>query len=940
MNDSKLVLVSLVVLVLVAFALTALPWLLLSSGGKCKGKEGFATGIPGADALDRDEYIDQSRKKYNKFSDSMDVQRGNFLRTDDQARLDGATRDIRDAMRTSDLERSDRAPTFLDIIPNAVTAQMPPPNNVYTEAKKCESLRTRGSCAKLSDPAYSNCGICIKAGSPYTFENPKKHIGGLLVLPDDRSDAEEAARASGSKVTYQATVGDCPAGFLHVSQKTCEKEVNRQDCLEAGTTGGFDVGVTVEGNKVANAKCALVAGTDDTFVYEPKTRTFDVNLRVLTPTGTGTCKVYVYNAAQKQVGYNTNDTPGKEFIVSVRQVKEGEPLSIVVVLEVPYRAKGSAEVFQFSRGGPKQTVSAICQQIGATAATLGQMNAAQQAGAQMCGNGWGADFYGYPSQASVPGACGSYFDPNANPAQQGASWCYGVKPPESKNKMINSSVAPWFNTYGAKSVPPHDVMPNQWSQNGDYQAQAYRGILLQWEMTGSSARTIPFQPTLTAVNGEGPNNAGTFRHLKLYGTFAKSSTILAPRPSGNSKMLSNQFWIWGGDSKSQQVKFDVKVPGVFLDPYYKEDLAVAPRGSLIGSPATLQLLKTSPCLQEGQAAGAYSMACLTNLFVGAGGDPIRGTLATGGLTQLNKLGDMDAIAGYLSGLFSVATTGKNEDGRRVGNSSKDRLQIINDAAQKMFGFDIATPCEDIVEDAKGNIGIVPKSPPLDGDCLNYLWLNTNSDRDRGDEGGRNSAITNTYTTIADRYSGLRYSEGTADSRSRYPFQACQRVGTKAPMAADGTVNVKNVMEANAKGSIQKIQDFYNGIHKTANYSGGSASAAEAHTTAVQQCYGLAKTAAPVKECPKPPVASSSHLGCFNDCQGGRAIPNIRSWNMQSGNNLKECEGLAKAAGDNIFGLQYYRECWSGKDVAYDRMGAASNCPPNGGSCTQQVYKIN
>jgi hypothetical protein len=105
--------------------------------------------------------------------------------------------------------------------------------------------------------------------------------------------------------------------------------------------------------------------------------------------------------------------------------------------------------------------------------------------------------------------------------------------------------------------------------------------------------------------------------------------------------------------------------------------------------------------------------------------------------------------------------------------------------------------------------------------------------------------------------------------------------------------------------------------------------------AMKNCLGTSYYRDPPKECPKN---ETKYLGCFNDCQGGRAIPNNRSWNMQSGNNLKECEALAKAAGDNIFGLQYYRECWSGKDVPYDRMGAASNCPPNGGGCTQQVYK--
>ena len=88
-------------------------------------------------------------------------------------------------------------------------------------------------------------------------------------------------------------------------------------------------------------------------------------------------------------------------------------------------------------------------------------------------------------------------------------------------------------------------------------------------------------------------------------------------------------------------------------------------------------------------------------------------------------------------------------------------------------------------------------------------------------------------------------------------------------------------------------------------------------------------------------APHGYLGCFKDCSEGRALPNNRSWNMPGTpeEKKKTCENLARTAGDNLYGLQYNHECWSGKDVAYDRMGAAQNCPPTGGSCTQQVYRV-
>lgn len=851
MTNTKMVLGILTVATIVIIILSILRF-------SVSKKEGFVTGIDAADALatDRDQYIELSKQKYNVFSDSMDVQRGNFMRTDDPAVLRKTTQDIQSAIRTSDLERTSGSKTFLGVLPDAVTEQMPPANNVYKEAKKCESLRTRGSCANLSDPNYKNCGICIKAGSPYTFENPDKHIGGLLVLPEDRDFSESDARRTNSKVQYDATVGSCPAGFLHVDRATCEKEVNRQDCKEAGETGGFDVGMTVEGNKVANQKCAQVpVAGDNVFVYEPKTRTFDMALRVLTPTGSGACKVYVYNSSAQQVGFNMSSTPGAEFTVLIKKVQEGMALSVVVAMEGTHRPKGQSEVFQISSGYDQSqaTANSVCTRNGARQATQAQLVDAWQNGAQACSTGWGTDFYGWPSQASATG-CGSNQAVNAwlPDNKMAASWCFGIKPPQSINTSIfPQTILPWFKSYGAKSSPPQDDMPNQWSKFGDYQAPAFRAVLLQWEMAnGSNRRTIPFQPTIVGVNGEGASNSTggslTFKHLKLSGTFGGSTVIVSPKPSSNSQMLKNQFWLWGGNHLSQQVKFDVKVPGVFLDPYYREDMSVAPRGTLIGDPATLALLKTSPCLQSGQVPGAYSTACLSNLFVGAGGDLTSGKIATqGGVGQLNALGDMDAISGYLSNLFTMATTGKDSNGNRA------QLEDINDAAQKMFGFDIATPCEDITQDAKGNILVVPKSTPVDAKCLNYLWLNTNSDRNRGDEGNRNTAIQNTYTTIADRYSGLRYGEGTKDSRAKYPFQACQLTGTKAPMNPDGSVNTRNLMEANAKGSIPAIQNFYNGIHKTANYQGGAAPLSATHTTAVQQCYGVNKATPPPVTCPAP-----------------------------------------------------------------------------------------
>ena len=82
----------------------------------------------------------------------------------------------------------------------------------------------------------------------------------------------------------------------------------------------------------------------------------------------------------------------------------------------------------------------------------------------------------------------------------------------------------------------------------------------------------------------------------------------------------------------------------------------------------------------------------------------------------------------------------------------------------------------------------------------------------------------------------------------------------------------------------------------------------------------------------------NYLGCYRD-DGGRVIPNQRN-NVYT-NPVQECADQAKLHGDNIFGLQYGFQCFTGKDPKYDRIGQVPGnaCSPNGDAWTQQVFKI-
>lgn len=798
----------------------------------------------------RDLYIESSSKRYNPLADQYDITRPHFAKTNDPVQLDRVTAEIKSAMATAEVQPVPQGSRF-GIKPEPIHISMPPANEIVMKSNQCETIQGR-SCDALRDPKNNMCGICIKGGTANSKPDMQgKFTGGLFILPEDRAEAE--ARAGRGEASYAPTVGDCEPGYFFVSADKCERAKNRLECAEAGEAGGFDGTM----KDIARSKCAQVMNGDtNMYIYEPRGRRFNMNLRVITPTGVGIVKVFVNRASNNElIGSMTIENSGKEFIVPVRNVGEGEEVNVKVLEEVPHRPRGRSEVFHYYRNqaGYTETISSstkVCESLGARIATNDELVEAQRKGAQVCSCGNTTTTNGYPTVSNLaqfgiwgcgsPGVnfCGT--DPQSWNGGKGGSWCVGVKPPE---KIINmelfSKVFPFF-----QQITPKEEKANIWSEHGDdYQAPAYRGVIMQWE-SEDGKRSAPFEPSIVKVNGAGPSTTAkdgtmTFSNLRRLGTFASSAMILAPRPSG--AMLRNQFWIWNNQPTSQTVVFSSKIPGVFKDPFYAEDVAVAPRGPLISTPETMKLMRTSPCLRDGEEPGKYSSECLNSLFRSAGGDSLRGTLATenGGLLQLLKLGDLDKISEYLANLYSIATKGRDTMGNRVGSSSVDRIAKINDAAQKMFGFDIATPCEDITEDAAGNMVLVQKTGSLNADCLDYLWMNTGNDRERGNEDRtRTTSISNTYTTIWDRYSGLRSNEGSVAKRSQYPFQACQRTGSKAPVGADGKPNMSAISEANAKGDMKAIQNWYNEIHVNANYMNPSKDNNPRHKEFMKQCYGV------------------------------------------------------------------------------------------------------
>ena len=866
----------------------------------------------------RSEMIQMGQKRYNRFSDPLDVFRpgiagganGNSKTSSELRTLEAK---IQNTIRSSDLITGDPnnalSKTGLLATKLPVREALPPESAIIKEAKKCEAIKTRDACKILTDPTYKNCGVCINKGTSIFntmteedfAKNAGKHIGGMLIIPDDRLAAEEEARERGGAPVYQPTIGECPEQFFYVNKEVCNKEVNRQNCKEVGETGGFVSGKTVEGKGYSgagglNESCAMCSIGDNAFLYEPKVPAagFTIRVRAVTPVGTGRNILKVMGTNGKLLG-QAKAMGGQEIVIDLSdRVNEGDSVSFVVIQEYPHRPKGKVEVFNVDRRGfeaqlnsgsdrygfSSAAAQSFCQSIGTQPATKAQLEQGYTQGSQVCWNGHTADgFTGYPMQSTkTNGRCGN-IGMNDTPGANAGAWCYGIKPPVGTYASPNefeTEVKPWFELHNPMDPPLEDKGPmNSRYNGGEYEAPNYRGVIVQWEMPHADPkrRRFPVEPSIISVNGMGPNTTTSdgfkiFKILRRLGTFGSSQMIVRPRPADIPNMLSNQYWIWANLKGNNEFRFGAKVPGIYRDPFYREDIARCPRAPMVGQQATLNLMKVSPCLKDNQVAGNYSIECLTTLFRSAGGVLDMGKLSpTVDSANIDKLmytdstkktgpRDQDDIMAMLDNLYSIASRGRDSNGEPITGTPRERRDKINQAALAMLGMELVSPCEDISENSTGDIMIVTKKAPYDSECLNHLYMNAGFDSSRGSEGTNSSTVKGTYTSIGDRFSGLLKKEkDTAENKERHPFATCQKSGTMAPIRENGSSNFEMNNKVNAivmanGGNIQAAQSYYNNIYQTANKTinpdmNPSKAAIKEQVDAVKMCYGLDKAADPV-----------------------------------------------------------------------------------------------
>lgn len=678
----------------------------------------------------------------------------------------------------------------------STSGKLPGRNKIAVQASFCESKVGVGSCALLDDPAFSkSCGVCIKGGTRSIDQTTGEWKGGLYM------DSEDHERSKVEKLPPQPSAGACPPGYFFVDRASCEKGVNRLECSEAGTAGGWN-GPSAS---LVNSKCAECS-PGGPFLYDTKKRPFLVQLRCLAPAGTGLTTIKLLRKGTLIGSIELNGT--EQVLVSSETVIEGDALELEVVQEVATHTTGQAEVYAVGRPGysfTQNTATMMCKSLGARLATTGELEEAQSAGADWCASGHVSDGPPiYPIQVSRSGCGATGINTYGTISDLRVATCYGIKP---------------ASTESTKIYPFSDQPSNRDSRFGRI-AKGVRGILVQWENTYDAINSYK-----TAIPLEGTVSDD----LKRLGSFSSSGLIVAPRPKGSSRMISNQYWIWIGTG--QKAIFHCTVPATFLPPVYSEDASSCVGKPLITNRNSIAKKLTTPCSTG--TPGSYSAQCLLSLFTSAGGDGVKGLLSPtiGGAKAVKELldqGDQDSIVGYVTGLFNLATTGRNA----TGIASR---MAVNTAAMKLFGFEIASPCEEIVASEDGTVGLVPSEAPLSVECMNFLYKNAGSEQSRGVTDPNNkSKLPATYTSIGDRYSGIRKGEygATAAQKTRAPFRTCTPAGTLSPLGANGAPQPKALQRIRTEtdGSISGIQDMFNRVFQMANQDGSN--------DTLQACFGI------------------------------------------------------------------------------------------------------
>jgi len=877
---------------------------------KIRTSEGFLT-YPVND--ERIKYEDLGTRRYNAYSDMTDPLKIGII-------LNGNAGDktLNSLLSSPAYEGNSASPTMSSVNYTTPLSVRTPPEQteLLKNVEKCESIKG-WNCEAFDDTEFQKyCGICSSEGADHLG---KKHTGGMYLDPYVKLQELENARRSGKKPNIVPTVGSCKGVFSY-ERPTCDIERDRDECRKYIN---FD-------NKEAREKCGQCAnnnnfiymgnrrGKEDKYSLVKNNEPFMATLKIIiSQPEIAKVKITKAGSDEEIVGTyipNTNIyviqflsiSENQQFILNIKypefsdynyteeekkrlqKMVNPKRASLIRASYGPYigdpenDAPGTKDVTDYLKNKFNMTDCSKPSVLASNDGLGGDPNPGIYKQLRLAYSDNGTDFvYAFTGEGGIskPVKEIGNFDalcPTGIPAIEAEK---AVCELSVDNTPIKGRLFTQGNNrayYGASSN-------NSWClQRLKQQPHAVSGL---WESRGKFLRTVPFNLSITGINGYpvssiGPPKFGTLKGSKIMKDIVPSAKYIG--------LPDNLFWVWAKDNKIADISFTFVVPATLRDAPFFEDNKLCPNGPIVTSQEAAERLKIGACDQlyngQPQGPGNFSDECVKALFISSG-CTVKGKAYPNTSDKKSKILkdartkdnlEIDTVINKIGDIYSIATTGKDSDNNDYEDFS------IETANEDCFGLKISNPCGGVFKD----------TGPHTAKCLDYLFRNA---------GTENDEVGQTYSGVANR------SSGDKDSKNS-PVMYCQRGGSMSPIGKDGKQNSAAIMKANKSGGISAVKELYRQIHYNANYNTDM----DAQKHALMECYGVGYK---LNTFNGPKSINGIHAWYDgSDVLNNGTIPAtgtlITSWNDKSGNNnhmISKVPGIYENQGQK--GVVTFKDSW-------------------------------
>jgi hypothetical protein len=338
----------------------------------------------------------------------------------------------------------------------------------------------------------------------------------------------------------------------------------------------------------------------------------------------------------------------------------------------------------------------------------------------------------------------------------------------------------------------------------------------------------------------GTTASGSFSMDIVPITLTDLVTNSKPRLTGSLEVNDGSYTVIRPGIGKKSMSLVVTNPFTFIS-VDQDEAALCASSPYIGLEKSAQLLQSSPCYAKGQRPGNYSKECVQSVFDSAGctssGTAYPYNAANAKAISYDKNGkalSVGGIANIVYDMYNTAMLGQDANGEPL------EISVWDTASMACLGTHKTSVC-DKYDKING---------PLGADCLNYLWLNS------GASDQLPFGIGSTYTG----------STNSASLQAKRGNRFCTSGGSMAPMDEKGNVNQVAVAQAQDKGGVASVTQFYDTISKKAN---DNAIIDEVRKPFIEQCYGVSMLKAGGGEVKKSQFTLSGKYDSVIDNKPGR-----------------------------------------------------------------------